>query len=171
MAADYAGRVSDQSASQSSRWPLVTASVVVAIEAAALAVSAVVTAALIGAGHQHDSLDAWLVVALAGVSALGLWWAWRGLVRRRRWARSPAVLVQLIALPVAYNAFGDGAWWFGVPLLACAVAGLVGLFAPSTTQALLEADVPPVPPPQPAKRKPAAAQRQRHSSTSKPSRS
>ena len=149
--------------SQPARWPLLVASVVVAVEAAALAVSAIVTAALIGAGHQHDSLDAWLVVALAGICAIGLWWAWRGLVRRRRWGRSPAVFVQLIALPIAYNAFATGAWWFGLPLLVCAIAGLVGLFAPSTTEALLETD-------EPATVKPATA-RQRHSSTSKPSRS
>lgn len=146
------------------------ASAVVAIEAAALAASAIVTAVLIGAGHQHDSLDAWLVVALAGIGGIGLWLAWRGLVRRRRWARSPTVFVQLIALPIAYNAFGDGAWWLGAPLLGCAVAGLVGLFAPSTTAALLEADVPATPQPHPAKRKSATPSRQRHSSTSKPSR-
>jgi hypothetical protein len=87
-------------------------------------------------------------------------------VRRRRWARSPAVLVQLLALPVAYNAFGDGAWWLGAPLLVCAVAGLVGLFAPSTTEALLEAGLPAPVKPRPT----SATARQRHSSTSKPSR-
>ena len=155
------------------------ASIVVAVEAAALAASAIVTAALIGAGHQHDSLDAWLVVAFAGVCAIGLWWAWRGLVRRRRWARSPAVLVQLLALPVAYNAFGDGAWWLGGPLLVCAVLGLVGLFAPSTTDALLETGEPTPATSKTATSKTAtsktatskpAATRQRHSSTSKPSR-
>ncbi len=143
---------------------------VVAIEAAALAVAAVITAILIGAGHQHDSLDAWMVVALAGIGAIGLWLAWRGLIRRRRWARSPAVFVQLIALPIAYSAFGNGGWWIGAPLLVCAIAGLVGSFAPSTTEALLDAGVPAEPPVTPAARKPASTARQRHSSTSKPSR-
>jgi hypothetical protein len=74
------------------------------------------------------------------------------------------VLVQLLALPVSYNAFGNGAWWLAAPLLACAVVGLVGLLAPSTTEALVDgvnggsgAGVPQT--------------SQRHSSTSKPSRS
>lgn len=136
-------------AAAATRWPLVAASVVVAVEAAALAASAISVAVLILSGHHtHDRLDAWLVVGLAAICAVGLWWVWRGLVRRRRWARSPAVLVQLLALPVSYNAFGDGAWWLATPLLVCAVVGLVGLLAPSTTEVLIDG----------------------HSSTSKPSR-
>jgi len=102
-----------------------------------------------------------MVVILAVIGAAALWWVWRGLFRRRRWSRSPAVLVQLLALPVSYNAFGNGAWWLAVPLLACAVVGLVGLLAPSTTEALVDG-VNGAGAPQTA---------QRHSSTSKPSRS
>jgi len=141
-----------------SRGPLIAAIAAVGVEAAALASSAIITLTLIGAGHHpHDRVDAWLVVVLAALGAAALGWVWRGLARRRRWARSPAVLAQLIALPVSYNAFGNGAWWLGGPLLACAVAGLVGLFAPSTTNLLLDTGVTPAP--------------ERHSSTSKPSRS
>jgi hypothetical protein len=141
-----------------SRWPLIAASAVVGIEAAALASSAIITLALIGAGHHpHDRVDAWLVVGLAALGAIGLGWVWRGLTRRRRWARSPAVLAQLLALPVSYNAFGNGAWWLGGPLLACAVVGLAGLFAPSTTNLLFDTGARSAP--------------ERHSSTSKPSRS
>jgi hypothetical protein len=44
------------------------------------------------------------------------------------------VLVQLLALPVAVNTFGNGVWWVATPLLVCGVLGLAGLFAPSTTQ-------------------------------------
>jgi hypothetical protein len=71
------------------------------------------------------------------------------------------VLVQLLALPVSYNAFGNGAWWLATPLLACAVVGLVGLFAPSSTEALADT----------ADRSAAPQAPRRHSSTSKPSRS
>jgi uncharacterized membrane protein YhaH (DUF805 family) len=144
------------------RWPLIAASVVVAVEAAALASSAVITVALIAAGHHaHDGTDAWMVVVLAAIGAIALGWVWRGLARRRRWSRSPAVLVQLLALPVSYNAFGNGAWWLATPLLACAVVGLVGLFAPSSTEALADT----------ADRSAAPQAPRRHSSTSKPSRS
>jgi len=140
------------------------ASVVVAVEAAVFASSAVVTVGLIAAGHHaHDRMDAWMVVILAGIAAVALGWVARGLFRRRRWARSPAVLVQLLALPVSYNAFGNGAWWLAVPLLACAISGLVGLFAPSTTAALGDAVATAAPHSPHSPRG--------HSSTSRPSRS
>lgn len=140
-----------------------------AVEAAALAASAIAIAVLLAAGRRpHDNLDAWFVVALAAFGAVALWWVWRGLGRQRRWARSPAVLVQLLALPISYNAFGDGAWWLAAPLLACAAVGLVGLFAPSTTDALVDVPAPATPPTSPSGARPRA---RRHSSTSKPSRS
>jgi hypothetical protein len=148
------------------------ASVVVAVEAAAFASSGVVTVGLVAAGHHaHDVMDAWMVVILAGIAAVALGWVARGLARRRRWARSPAVLVQLLALPVSYNALGNGAWWLAVPLLACAVAGLVGLFAPSTTAALGDAVANTARGGSRGPAGPAGPPRRGHSSTSKPSRS
>jgi len=77
-------------------------------------------------------------VGFAAFGAIALWWVWRGLRQCRRWARAPGVLVQIIAIPVAFNTYGNGVWWVATPLLVCAVLGLVGLFAPSTTKALLE---------------------------------
>lgn len=122
---------------RASAWPLSTAIVIVGVEALGLATSALWLVAYQLLGHRpHDPLDAWLVFALASLAAVAMAFVWRGLRRRRRWSRSPAVLVQLLAIPVGVNACGAGAWWLGAPLLGCAVAGLVGLFAPSTTQAL-----------------------------------
>ncbi|MDQ1463402.1 MAG: hypothetical protein QOC73_343, partial [Actinomycetota bacterium] len=53
-------------------------------------------------------------------------------------ARSPAVLTQLIVIPVAVSATGNGAVLVGVPLVLCGVVGIVGLFAPSTTRRFSE---------------------------------
>jgi len=113
--------------------------VVEAVEVLALAASAIWLTVYQLLGHRpHDALDSWLVVAFAGVSAVLLALVWLGVKRHRRWARSPSVLVQLLTIPVGYNACGSGVWWVGVPLIACGVLGLVGLFAPSTTHAFVD---------------------------------
>jgi hypothetical protein len=92
-------------------------------------------------GHRaHDSFDFWFLVGLVVFAAVSLAWTARGLTRRRRWARSPSVLTQLLAVPIGIDATQTGAGWVGVPLLVCAVVGLVGLFAPSTTETLAAGD-------------------------------
>ena len=113
--------------------------IVVAFEAAVLAASALWLTAYQLLGHRpHDPLDAWLVVIFAAAGAVALGLVWRGVRRHRRWARSPAVLTQLLTIPVGVNACADGVWWVGVPLLACGALGLIGLFAPSTTHAFVD---------------------------------
>ncbi|MGH8888239.1 MAG: hypothetical protein ACRDV3_00585 [Acidothermaceae bacterium] len=120
-------------------WPLLAVTIVVAAEALGLAASAIWLIAYQLLGHRpHDPLDAWLVFAFAALAAIALAFVWRGVRRHRRWSRSPAVLTQLLAIPVGFNACGDGVWWLGVPVLICAVVGLIGLFAPSTTHAFVD---------------------------------
>jgi hypothetical protein len=88
-------------------------------------------------GHRpFDSGDLWAVVVMAAVGTIGLGLVVRGLARVRRWARSPAVLTQLIVLPIGVTTTLHGGELVGIPLAACALVGLVGLFAPSTTQRL-----------------------------------
>ncbi|MFF9406997.1 hypothetical protein ACF1B0_15945 [Streptomyces anandii] len=62
----------------------------------------------------------------------------RGLLLRRGWSRGPAVITQIMALPVAYSLLqaDSVALWAGVVLAVVAVAGLVLLVNPATTQAL-----------------------------------
>ena len=108
-----------------------------ALEALALGVSAVWLVVHRVTGHRaYDSFDLWLLVGLTVFAALALGAIARGLTRRRRWARSPSVLTQLLAIPVGVDAASTGVGWVGVPLVICAVLGLVGLFAPSTTHEL-----------------------------------
>ena len=52
----------------------------------------------------------------------------RGVSRQRAWARSPAVVLNLLPLPVALGAFQAGAWWAGVPLVLLA-GSVLYLFA------------------------------------------
>jgi O-antigen/teichoic acid export membrane protein len=115
--------------------PLRVALAATAVEALALAAAAIGLAIYAATGHRpHDSADLWLVVVMAAIGAAGLGLVVRGIARGRRWARSPAVLTQLIVLPIGGSALGHGGVLAGVPLLVCGLAGLFGLFAPSSSR-------------------------------------
>jgi len=62
----------------------------------------------------------------------------RGLIGRRGWSRGPAVITQVMALPVAYNLLqaDSVAIPAGIALAVVAIAALVLLVNPATTQAL-----------------------------------
>ncbi|EPD55239.1 MULTISPECIES: hypothetical protein [Streptomyces] len=62
----------------------------------------------------------------------------RGLLARRSWSRGPAVITQIMALPVAYNLLqaDSVAIPAGIVIAVVAVAALVLLINPATTQAL-----------------------------------
>ncbi|POX51406.1 hypothetical protein [Streptomyces sp. Ru72] len=62
----------------------------------------------------------------------------RGLLLRRGWSRGPAVITQIMALPVAYNLLraDSVAIPVGIVLAIVAVTALVLLVNPATTQAL-----------------------------------
>ena len=117
--------------------PLLLAVIATGTETLGLAASAIGLSVYKLLGHRpFDSADLWSVVGLAAIGAIGLGWVVRGLARGRRWARSPAVLTQLIVLPIGVTTTLHGAELAGIPLAVCGLAGLVGLFAPSTTQRL-----------------------------------
>ncbi|MDQ0763800.1 hypothetical protein [Streptomyces canus] len=62
----------------------------------------------------------------------------RGLLARRSWSRGPAVITQIMALPVAYNLLqaDSVAIPAGIALAVVAVTALILLINPATTQAL-----------------------------------
>ncbi|MFR0358167.1 hypothetical protein [Streptomyces sediminimaris] len=62
----------------------------------------------------------------------------RGLLARRSWSRGPAVITQIMALPVAYNLLraDSVAIPAGIAIAVVAVVALVLLINPATTQAL-----------------------------------
>nr|WP_246619478.1 hypothetical protein [Streptomyces corallincola] len=62
----------------------------------------------------------------------------RGLLLRRSWSRGPAVITQLMALPVAYNLLQAESMAIpvGIVLAVVAIASLVLLVNPATTRAL-----------------------------------
>ncbi len=64
--------------------------------------------------------------------------AGRGLWLLRRWSRGPAVIMQLLALPIAFTLLGSGGLWplAAVALAASALAVLACLMNPTATEAL-----------------------------------
>ncbi|MCU1655508.1 MAG: conserved rane protein of unknown function [Pseudonocardiales bacterium] len=113
------------------------AAAVIGLESLALIVA---TGILVGktlVGHP-DSIGRALLgaaLALAGAVALGL--GARGLLHLRPAARTPMVVLQLLALPVAYSlAFQANRVGYGGPILVAAVAVLYLLFTPPARAAL-----------------------------------
>lgn len=87
---------------------------------------------------SDDEVRALVTAGLALTAGAGLALVARGLARRRRWARAPALVTNLLVLPVAYDLVRGGRWYVGLPLLGWALAVLVLLLARPTDSALEE---------------------------------
>ncbi|OZV82471.1 hypothetical protein CA850_09345 [Micromonospora echinospora] len=86
-----------------------------------------------------DALDlasAVLVTVFAAGGALALWALGTALTRRRAGARAPAIVLQLMLLPIGWYMIQGGLGWLGVPLMALGVGVCALLLAPATTRAL-----------------------------------
>jgi hypothetical protein len=80
-------------------------------------------------GAVMVTLFAALTAALFGTLALAL-------LRRRAWARGPAIVLQLLLLPIGYSMAANGLAWVGGPVIALGLAGAAALVAPATREAL-----------------------------------
>jgi peptidoglycan/LPS O-acetylase OafA/YrhL len=97
-----------------------------------------------GQSYHASSGIALTVIGVAAVAALALVAA--GLVRARRWSRTPALLTQLFAGIVGiYLLQGHRLDW-GLALLVLAVLGFAALLAPPSLRALTSEQDPPEPP-------------------------
>lgn len=110
----------------------------VALEGLALLVGGVWILVLGVAGDPDDRRQAVTGGVTLAVLALLPLLAARGLLGRRGWSRGPAVITQILALPVAYNLLQADSMAIpaGIALAVVAVAALVLLVNPETTRAL-----------------------------------
>lgn len=74
-----------------------------------------------------------LYAAIMTAILAGLSWS---LHRRRAWARGPAIVLQLLLLPIGYYMITGGQALIGVPVMIIGLAGAATLLAPSTRAAL-----------------------------------
>jgi hypothetical protein len=75
----------------------------------------------LGFTHDKDWLPFLSVTSFAFVGSMALFALARGFRKERRWANSPAILANLIALGVAKYQFEAGAYWLAVPISAMAI--------------------------------------------------
>jgi uncharacterized membrane protein (DUF2068 family) len=117
---------------------LTAAGVLCGLEALALAVAGVYLLVMGLAGEPdspQQAVTGGITVLVLGVIPL---LAARGLLLRRRWSRGPALVTQIIALPVAWTLSGSGGVMtpVGIAIAVVAVTGLVLLVNRATTEAL-----------------------------------
>jgi hypothetical protein len=84
----------------------------------------------------NDLTSALLITAFAAFGTVVLVLLARALANRRPGARAPAIVLQLMLLPVGYYMIGGGLAWLGVPLMALGIVVCVLLVSPPTTRAL-----------------------------------
>ncbi len=105
-----------------------------AVEGLALVVVGLVLAvrALLGDGELRSALTGGLTLVALGVIPLA---AARGLLARRSWSRGPAIITQILALPVAWQFLQADSVLIpgGVVLAVVAISALVMLVNPATT--------------------------------------
>lgn len=90
----------------------------------------VISLYMIALGFTHDK--EWApylgVIAFALMGSAGLFALARGVKAGKRWANSPAILANLIALGVAKYQFEAGLYWLATPIATMALIVVVSLF-------------------------------------------
>ncbi|MET8944854.1 hypothetical protein ABZX30_15045 [Streptomyces sp. NPDC004542] len=117
---------------------LTYAAALAGLEGFALAAGGVGTLVLGVTGAPDDRQQAVTLGITLIVLALLPLLAARGLLLRRGWSRGPAVITQIMALPVAYSLLqaDSAAIPAGIALAVVALTALVLLLNPATTEAL-----------------------------------
>jgi hypothetical protein len=110
---------------------------IVVVQAAALFAAAAVLIVKTIAGHPDSVGRALLGAAMALLGMTVLLTCARGLMALRWAARTPVVVLELLALPVSYSlGFQAGLMVYGAPILLSALAVLYLLFTPPARSAL-----------------------------------
>lgn len=114
---------------------LVLAGALVAFQGLALVVYAILEAASVSSGRVAMGATTSAFFAAYGALLVGCGWA---LTRGRGWARSPAVLAQLIWLGVAWSFRGGDTAWVAAVLVGVGLVVLVGILLPASTAVLTD---------------------------------
>lgn len=83
---------------------------------------------ILGITHDKEWAPYLGVIVFAFLGSAGLGVLSRGVKAGKRWANSPAILANLIALGVAKYQFEAGLYWLAIPIAAMGVTVTVSLF-------------------------------------------
>lgn len=119
------------------RPPTITgAAVVEALQAIAVLLAAILAGVATGEGKSYQNSSGIAITLIGVATAIGLGYVAIGLVRTRRWSRTPALLTQIFTGIVGiYLVQGERYSW-GIPALVLSVAGFVLLLVPPSIKAL-----------------------------------
>jgi hypothetical protein len=117
--------------------PLVLACGVLGLQALALVGAAAIVLFKAATQKSSDVTGAVLLAAIALAGAVALALCARALLRLRPAARTPVVVIELLALPVSYTlAFQADRVGYGAPILLSALAVIYLLFTPPVREVL-----------------------------------
>jgi hypothetical protein len=106
------------------------------VEAAALALVTLWLVYELATTTATSVRGAVLVTVYAGLMAALFGLLGRALHRRRGWARSPAIVLEMLLIPIGYYMTTGGVAWLGLPVIAFGLVGAGMLLAPSTRATL-----------------------------------
>ena len=86
--------------------------------------------------ERTDLTSALLITVFAAGGTAILLLIARALGNKRAGARAPAIVLQLMLLPIGYYMIGGGLAWLGIPLMALGLVVCGLLLSPPTTKAL-----------------------------------
>jgi hypothetical protein len=119
---------------------LLMAAVAQGLEAVGLC--AVVVAQVIdsASGQSWRSSNAIALIVVELIAAVGVAWIASAIARVLPWSRTPAVMTQVFTAFIAIWLLEAHRLWWGLPALFLVLAGLVGVFAPTSLRALARRD-------------------------------
>jgi hypothetical protein len=107
-----------------------------AIQAAGVLAAAVLAGISAGEGKSYQSSSGIALTVIGAGTAVLLALTAFGLVKVRRWSRTPALLTQLFTGIVGIYLVLGARYWLGGPAIVLAVAGLALMLVPPSLRAL-----------------------------------
>ena len=107
-----------------------------AVEAVGLCVAIVLNVIDSASGNDLTASNAIGFIVVEAIIAIGVAWIAAGLVRVQPWSRTPAGMTPVLTAAIGVWLLQAGRYEWGVPALLLAIAGLAGLFTPSSLRAL-----------------------------------
>lgn len=107
-----------------------------AAQSAGVLAAAVLAGISAGEGKSYQNSSGIALTAIGAGTAVLLALIAIGLLRVRRWSRTPALLTQLFTGIIGIYLVQGDRYWLGVPAIALAVAGFALLLVPPSLKAL-----------------------------------